>query len=657
MENLNRAEAAGHRYRSDIDGLRAVAVVPVVLYHYGVTAVSGGFVGVDIFFVISGFLITSLIYTEIAEGRFSIVRFYERRIRRIFPALFAVLIATSAVAAVVLFPEDFRYYSESLFATVFFASNFEFWRESDYFATAAALKPLLHTWSLAVEEQFYLIFPLLLHFIRRVAPTRQMLLIALIFALSFVYSAWSVKAAPVSAFYLAPARIWELLLGSLLAIGRIPVPQSVWARNAVSVAGIAAIGWAIFTFTPATPFPGPNALFPCVGAALVIYAGSSGPNVVSGILGSRPFVFIGLISYSLYLWHWPLIAFARYYGLTEPAVPEVILLLGLAAALSVLSWRYIETPFRKSGVVPRSRIFRYAAWSMAAAVVFAIPGIALEGLPQRYSPDVQRILAGEKDIHKERGRCFLDLGLAKVRAAKFCRLGDLSAKPDFLLWGDSHSDAIFSAVEQVARESKRAGYFAGQSDCPPLIGDSPSNGKNCAEFVQAVADFAKRRDIKEVILVARWALIAEGTSYPDENGTQLSLPAYKKTPGNHVVFSRGFNATIAALITAGKKVIVVGPIPEVSRSVPESLAKIKLRSLDLDIRPTAAAFFARQNFVLRTIKDAKQHYGITLVFPSDVLCDASKCNVAKDGKPLYRDDNHLNVWGAEQLVPLLRGAF
>jgi peptidoglycan/LPS O-acetylase OafA/YrhL len=343
------------RHRADIDGLRAIAVVPVVLFHAGVSRVSGGFVGVDIFFVISGYLITSLILGEMAEGRFSLASFYERRIRRIFPALFAVLAVCVVVAALLFLPRELKSFDRSLLATTFFVSNIYFYSGLGYFAAPPDTLPLLHTWSLAIEEQFYIVFPLLLSLVIAFGRRVWIGLIAALFLLSLAASIWVTRLNPDAAFYLAPMRVWELMLGALLAARLLPRIGSQAVREMLALAGIALIGYAVFAFSPATPFPGSAALIPCLGAALVIYAGEDDGTTLAGkVLSLWPLAFVGLISYSLYLWHWPLLVFARYWTIVPLTVWQSAAIVTTSFILAAFSWRYIEQPFlRKRPAIPR----------------------------------------------------------------------------------------------------------------------------------------------------------------------------------------------------------------------------------------------------------------------------------------------------------------
>lgn len=313
------------RYRADIDGLRAVAVLPVVLFHAGFAAFGGGYVGVDVFFVISGYLITRIIAREVREGRFSVLSFYERRIRRIFPALAAVVLFSWFASAYLLLPSAFKDFSQSAAAAALFVSNLLFWRESGYFSPAADSKPLLHTWSLSVEEQFYLLLPLLLLLLRsRPKASRQLALGALAVA-SFGVSVWLVNGWPTAAFYFSGGRAWELLLGSLLALDGLPRPGNRRSTEALAAAGLGLIAWSVFAYTSFTPFPGWAALPPCLGAAMILLAGERGRSGASAVLSLAPIVWIGRISYSLYLWHWPLLVAAKLYKIEALTWQELML--------------------------------------------------------------------------------------------------------------------------------------------------------------------------------------------------------------------------------------------------------------------------------------------------------------------------------------------
>jgi peptidoglycan/LPS O-acetylase OafA/YrhL len=650
-------------YRAHIDGLRAVAVIPVVLYHFRVPGFGGGFVGVDVFFVISGFLITSLIFGELREGAFSVLRFYERRMRRIFPALFAVIAASTVAATLFFFPRDLLRFAESAAATALFSSNFDFWQQAGYFDTAADLKPLLHTWSLAVEEQFYLVFPALLYLMHTRKRVSLLVLVAGLAVVSFALSVWAVGSVPSAAFYLAPYRTWELMLGAILALGDFPAPKSKWTCDALGVAGLASIGWAVFGFTAATPFPGLNALFPCLGAAALIYAGEGDGGVVRQGLSWRPIVFVGLISYSLYLWHWPIHVFSKYASGVPANGLQTGVLIALSFVLAVLSWRYVEMPFRRKQWVSRPMIFRFGGAAMVATLCLCGLLFALRGLPQRFSPDVQRILAEADDSESHRHGCF-NLSPADVEDGRICKIGDAKATaPTFILWGDSHADALVPAVEAAAAREGRKGLFVAHGRCPPFLHvsltDEPT--ERCAQFNDAALKVALGRNIKDVILVARWAYYDQGRGDgPDADETRhlidLDPPAIRDV-SQHAMFARMLQRTVRALIGAGEKVILVAPVPEPGIDVPEALANAAVHGVHSDQRPTLADYRVRNEFVLSDMADLRRQYRVTVVYPAQILCSSGRCALMRDGRPLYVDHHHLSVFGALKLSGLFSGQF
>ncbi|MFM7182294.1 MAG: acyltransferase family protein, partial [Verrucomicrobiales bacterium] len=377
-------------YRPEIDGLRAIAVLAVVLYHAGLGC-SGGFVGVDVFFVISGYLITSLILKDIERGTYSLAEFWERRSRRIIPALFVVILATLLAGGGILLPADYSDLGESAIAQTFFGANIHFWLDSGYFAEPSAEKPLLHTWSLAVEEQFYLLVPLVFWGILRNSGTRSknraLILFFFAFLLSFALSVVRVRTNPSSTFFLLPTRAWELLMGSVLAMlpaGAMRAPH--WIRETICALGIGLILWSVFAYTESTLFPGISALPPCLGAAFVIWSNTGTTTRCSSILRTRPVVFVGLISYSLYLWHWPLFAYATYwFGSHVPLSVRLSLLLA-GFVLAILSWRYVETPFRARKVCGTRRgIFTFAGCSLLCMCSVGLVVQVNAGFPARLS--------------------------------------------------------------------------------------------------------------------------------------------------------------------------------------------------------------------------------------------------------------------------------
>lgn len=650
-------------YRPDIDGLRAIAVVPVVLYHFGVSGFGGGFVGVDVFFVISGFLITSLIFGELREGRFSVLRFYERRVRRIFPALFVVMAATLIVAILVFLPADLLRLAESATATAIFGSNFDFWLQSGYFDVGADLKPLLHTWSLAVEEQFYLAFPALLYLMHTRKRATLLGLVAALAVVSFGLSVWGVNRFPSAAFYLASYRTWELMLGAILALGVFPPPKSRWTGEAISLAGLAAVGFAVIAFSAATPFPGITALFPCLGAAALIHAGGNERSGTRRVLSSRPFVFVGLISYSLYLWHLPIHVFSKYLFDGARGSVQTVSLIALSFVLAVLSWRFVETPFRRREVFSRRTIFRLAGAAMAATLIVSGLLFVLKGLPQRFTPMVQRIFAEASDIEPRRHGCF-NLSADDVEEGRACAIGNTDvAATTFMLWGDSHADALLPAFDVVAARAGRKGLFIAHGRCPPLLHlsltDEPT--ERCAQLNDAALKIAMQKQMTEIILVARWAYYDQGTGYgPDalevRHLIDLDSPPHADE-SQHATFARIVERTVRVLVTAGKKVVIVAPVPEPGIDVPEVMALAAAYGSHAHLGPSLSDYRARNAFVLRDLANLHETYGVTIVDPASVLCATGRCALMRDGKPLYFDHHHMSAYGALQLAGLFKPAF
>ncbi len=647
-------------YRPDIDGLRALAVLPVVFYHAGFGAFSGGFVGVDVFFVISGYLITSLIYPQLCEGRFTFRDFYLRRIRRLFPALFVVVLACLIPAYGLLLPHELEDFGESVASLTLFASNFLFWSEAGYFATTAELKPLLHTWSLAIEEQYYLLFPLLLLGVIRWRPSAALSVTAVVFVASLLLAAIMVYSHPEATFYLLPARTWELLLGSLLAMSTLQIPTR-WAGEVSAMLGVGLITLAVFTFDAATPFPGLSALLPCVGTALVISAGSNRPTFVTRILACKPLVFIGLISYSLYLWHWPILVFAKHYYVTELNPQTTYSLLAMALLLSILSWRFVEQPVRRRrDIFTTTRLFRAAGVMMIALIVVGLSFDASEGLPERLPENVLNILAAAEDKPNRQRDCE---GQAPehLNLQQLCGLGSPSDEPSYLLWGDSHANMLAPALHAHFSTSNQQGRYAVANGCVPLLGVERvvrDTDVACKYFNQAVFQLLEDNpNIHTVILAARWGLHASGQSV----ALHAAPPRYLKSsdqqatnPGeNAALFKAAFVATIQKLNAMHRKVIVLGPLPEAPDDVPVALAKATWRQVDAPLGVATANFMRRQAPFFGAISQAGISEQIQLIPLHTHLCDAQMCSLVSNGQPLYFDDNHLATAGVARIQPAL----
>ena len=654
---MSIAASNGQTYRRDIDGLRALAVLPVVLYHAGIELFSGGYVGVDVFFVISGFLITSIIVREIGADTFRIRDFYARRIRRLFPALFAVLGCTTIGAYFVLMPIELEDYGQSLATTAVFVSNFLFFTEAGYFAGPAELKPLLHTWSLAIEEQYYLLFPAFLLLVHRRLSSRFIVWVSVLFVLSLVISIWSVNNARDAAFYLLPSRTWELMLGSLLAlVGHIALPPLL--RELGGLLGIVLILVAVFGYSGLTPFPGAAALLPCFGAAFIIASGLAGPPTLAmRLLSWRPIVFIGLISYSLYLWHWPILALAKHYLVRPLTVQEGLVLVAMSALVATLSWRFVERPFRKpDGVVKNDKLFPVSLVAMLGVIGIGLVLDESGGLPGRLPTEVAEIVAVAEDKPERRRRCE-GIDPQELSYQRACRLNELDVAPTLAIWGDSHAMTLMPIAGEVAHMNGRNGLDFSSNGCPPLLGvtrPARDQAGECYAFTEKVLSIiADHPEIDTVVLVARWARHAEGTAFGEESHGDLYLgtPEFtaKNSEQSRALFSAAFARTVEALTQLQRRVIVLGSIPEVGRDVPIELAKARWRNRDVDLRTNIAVYAERQQHVIATLANAQVD---TYLDPSVWFCSNSKCDVVDEaGMPLYFDHNHVSSIGAQRLRP------
>ncbi len=639
-------------YRPDIDGLRAVAVLTVMLFHLGTMHTTGGFVGVDVFFVISGYLISSIIFSEIAASRFSIAAFYERRIRRIFPALFAMFIVYTLFACVFLLPGEMVEYAKTMMTATISGSNFYLCVLSGYF-DARNSNPLLHTWSLAVEEQFYILFPIFLVIVRRILPRRLLSSVIVLTLVSLILSAIVVAQNPNTAFYMPYTRAWELMLGTLVALGVFPTLRSAWSRNLVALAGMALILYSVFTFTLLTPFPGLSALLPCAGSAMIIGAGVSGRSIVYSVLSWRPLVFIGLISYSLYLWHWPVIMiyrmgifdtsswFERNFGSTFHADRfDHIVQFAISFVLAYLSWKYVELPFRKGRlrvVLTRRRLFALAAAFATLLLTFSGAAIASGGLRGRFSPDTLQVASFldkselKVQLQSQRyGECLVD-PMTGVRSFNFndC-LHSMPGKKNYILLGDSHAAAIWLAVRNSLREANVMQVTV--SACPSTVG-----GHTAHSLCQSVMDYIF------------------GTYLPQHPPDALILESDWQ-PNKF----KDLDQTLRWATDHGIRVIVVGCVPEYDAPLPRLLAySVAWHKPGLASEHLLGKDGALEPRLRRLVVD-KWHFQFVSLY--DELCGDGPCVQYADANrriPLMDDTNHLNRFGAQMVITRVidRGEF
>ena len=663
MTGAAAQEPAGHggaAYRADIDGLRAVAVISVILYHGGIRGLSGGFVGVDVFFVISGFLISSIIFRQLDQGRFSLATFYERRVRRIAPALGVVLLACTAVAVPTLLPPDLLRFCKSLVATLLFGSNIYFWQTSGYFDTAASTKPLLHTWSLAIEEQFYLVFPLASLLVARYWVRGRSRFFLGVLLLSLAACVIVTRRSPDAAFYMPVTRGWELLVGVMLSCWGMPAIRSRELRTALSAAGLGAIVAAVLLFTPATPFPGAAALLPTLGTALVIAVNRSDDPLAGRLLTLPPVVLTGRMSYSLYLWHWPVFVFFRQLAAREPRPLELVALVIFIFGVSAASWRFVEEPARRlRGGIPYGTLLRGL---VAIAIVLMLAGAggwASDGFAFLQRPEVNRYLAGVRDGNPARARCFSP-GITLLERGAPCRLGPDSVPPTFVVWGDSHANALMPVFAALADEQHTGGIFTGASGCIPLLDVRRIDRRDdCARLGDSVVALVGRRHLRDVILGAYWSVYTDGWEIePPPPQPLIAAADPGDTSSPHTVFARALARTIDALRAQGARVWIIEQAPTQPREVPAWLATVAKRGGD----PTALGRSAsdhrvRQRFVAGTFRRLADGRTVRLVDPADLLCASGRCVTSLDGRSLYIDYRHLSTFGAMQLRDFFRPMF
>jgi peptidoglycan/LPS O-acetylase OafA/YrhL len=602
-------------YRPDIDGLRAVAVLAVVLYHAGLGLTSGGFVGVDVFFVISGYVISKSLLADLQSGRFSVTGFYERRIRRIFPALVATMLATWIVAFALLLPSYFLDFSRSLVATAAFVSNVYFWKNSGYFANGADLRPLLHTWTLSVEEQFYIFAPLTLFLVFRYLRRNWWLTLGPLALASLALSIVATRIGPTANFFLLPMRAWELLIGALLALAPPPAPPARWSREALAAIGLALIAYAVFAYTPATPFPGLAALPPCLGAALLIYVGSSGGSFATGALSVRPMVAVGLISYSLYLVHWPIVSFLTYYQLQPPGPAEVPLILAASLVLATLSWRFVEQPFRnRSFRPPRKVVIGGGLAAMGLAGMLGAAGVVAHGFPGRFPGFADR--AAGAPAGAETG-CFLDSNPdPRLWNASACTITH-GGPEKLLLWGDSYANHYAPGLKAHAALIPYTVIEYAAAGCPPVLSYSAYSRPGCHAFNQAALALIRREGVRKVVLSARW------------------VDLQRRGLGE-------LGSTLKALSALGIETYVIGQSPMFTTDVhviafrqgasgPEANWPI---SFDPELNRRLAAMTPPGHFV----------------DPLGALCQGAVCPYRDGGRFLFSDEGHFSEAGSALAV-------
>jgi len=615
------------QYRNDIAGLRAVAVLPILLVHAGFETIPGGFIGVDIFFVISGYLITSIIVREMEADRFTLAGFYRRRAVRILPALLAMLLVTLAAGAFLLFPDDLANLGWSTASASLSVSNLWFWRNVSYFGTRAELEPLLHTWSLGVEEQFYLLYPVFLILVRRFAPAHLKPALWLVLLASLAVG-WAQFPSTAFAFYMLPSRAWELALGGIVALGGFPPVRSVATRGALAGVGLALIVAGLFVITPDMAFPVPWALLPCIGTALLIAYGESGGT--ARLLSLAPMRFVGDISYSLYLWHWPVMSFWRFQRGVVLAPWEMAATIALSFALAVISYRWIERPFlarhRDSAA---GRVVAVAATAMLAVAIVAVAAARFAPVIRPVDPRVAGIMETarypQSATMREQfgvGRCHVTVESPAFRT-EACLSPD-PARPNILLLGDSHAAHLSQALRERLGDAAHL-LQATASGCRPILpyaGDA-----RCTRVMRLAVDGPLRgAAVDRVVIAAHWRA--------DELG--------------------GVRTMVRELRRRGIAVTVLGPVMRYEEDMPRVLARAVAND---DGAMVARNADTTRVGVDRALRDALAGTGAHYVSMIDLECPGSTCpRLAPDGRPFHFDTTHFTLSASREMVGRLPAA-
>jgi len=656
-----------------IDGLRGIAVLAVVVYHFVPASLSGGFIGVDIFFVISGFLIGSILWRELTtRGTISLGAFFLRRIRRLAPAYFVMAAVTAVVAYLVLLPFEFREFGKSLIASVVYLSNVHFFREAGYFDIASENKVLLHTWSLSVEEQFYLALPLLVLLLRR-SPRLLVGALVAIFIASLAACVLLTPRAPTATFFLFPFRAWELLAGVLLAIAFAERNLSARYGAWVSWFGIGFIAASLVLIRPGHGFPGYQVVLPIIGTTMLL-ANVRDRNPVNAALAWPPLVFVGLISYSLYLWHWPVLTLSSYFRDGYASPTETVAWLAVAFGVSILSWRFVERPVREARSFPAIGLL--GASAMASAVLLAAGGMAYirDGMPARFGPEVRMHIEASADFFQDWSRCSVPED-GPLTGIEVCPVG-ADGPATFLVWGDSHVRAFKEGIELAAREQGASGLLVWRAGCPPLFeiekresATTPLQDEACTDanaLMRQALPQLKEMGIEKVLLIGRWAYYAQGGGIGSDAVNTIELMSGAGTPARDQgeVFTDAILASVEEIAGYIPAVYVLQQVPEIpfydSREVARRLAHgadpaeeqkrfvVSMQEVEARTRPSEAGF----------LELADNDSRIRWLPTHGRLCEGDHCTSIHAARSYYFDNNHITNTAAMALrdlfAPVLR---
>jgi len=636
-------------YRRDIDGLRTIAVFLVILNHAGFSFFSGGFVGVDVFFVISGFLITTIIYSALQQNKFSMAWFLGRRIKRLMPVLLFILLITTIVYSFIMLPQDLMKYYRSIIWVVLYVGNFFFWREhGGYFDGGSAEVPLLHTWSLAVEEQYYFIWPLMLMLAYKYLGSKGTIIFSIVGCIAAtIFSQWGTEVTIGAAYYLLPTRFFELLVGSCLALGwgYLPKPNQFFS-HLLSLLGLTLIIGSALLLNEHSAFPGYNALYPVIGTALIIYSSN---GIINKLLSYRPMVYTGNISYSLYLWHWPILVLFSYTAV-ELTLFNQIFAISLTYILSVLSYKYIEQPCRQLKAFRFKAIaLHYYAAPSAVLIIIALVGINFGGYQQRFSKEViQMELALNSHTSDSRYLCHSSYNQSETLPNNACIFGvDVSEKSntDIFIFGDSHANHLVPFIQTLAQNANYSVQDYTLDRCLPIFdlkwGSNLHKAGLCKNRNELALKHIQSNSFNYVVLAASWPDVATRRIFTDERVENEQLKIQ--------LFNDQFKYTLQNIIAAGAVPIVMTDTPTLNGKSPKCTIKKNIFNdkLNCDIQ-------RRENLLItQTLTALKEKFSeLIIIEPHKMMCIDNSCKMEINGTPLFRDDDHLNEQGSALLGTL-----
>jgi len=641
------------KYRTDIDGLRAIAVLSVVFFHAKFYfekkhLLAGGFIGVDIFFVISGFLITSNVFLNLKNQSFLFKDFYTKRIKRILPALYFVIFCTAPFSWILLLPDQFKSFTGSIASTLLFFSNFYFWKDSGYFAGENSLKPLLHTWSLSIEEQYYFVLPVVLLLLVKYSKEKTLFMVSFLMFMSLLYCVFD----PL-------ARAWELLAGSCLALfysGKKGLNKS----QALSLFGIALILISICFFSKSLTHPGFFTIFPVLGCCLVL--GFNPENsILYKLLSSKILRFFGLISYSLYLWHQPIFSFSEVFLANDFNWQSRITAIGVSILLSALSWKFIETPFRHSNIIKTKFTLVLLMIGSLILLSFSYFSVKYNGFPERFSSEVQsaaNVKSYSRQIFQNGKHCF-------ARATDdFCEFGS-PGKNNWVFLGDSHAEVLSSGLyEQIKEESEVYISILTSSGCP-FIPDFTRYSVNFKPNDCVLRNSQKLKILEslapsKVVISFRAGPPFENAFFDNKEGGKESGPYnfnhFESLISENGKRVEGLKASIhkyyKLLISKGHTLVLIYPIPEVGWHLPKEVLRRSLRGMPAEVTTSYTVYKERNRFAIEAFDSLGLNENIIRVRPAEILCsnESLRCKTYRNGQILYSDSNHLSKRGVELVV-------